>query len=266
MKLIVLPKEFKYTLGDELFMDKQSGAYKIIAGHKKTYVEYVLIMKFLINPIKETVALLEKEQYINGKIEQLPDEYIIIENNNTENNNTENNSIYNGAKLLLPRSKFDHVRHYNGGVPISIMNYYEKQLVNLLDELVISTPYNKSNYKFVINRATTILVLILKKIKLLHQAGYAYNGLTIGNIHGNHDLGEIVLTGVTATLYGEDYTSVEFNAMKNADVKSVLAIFRKFLNKLRNTNKLQRLLTIISGDITHIPELLRKLPKNKEPF
>jgi hypothetical protein len=251
----ILPKEFTYTIEEELHKDQISAAYKVIAEHKKTYIEYPLIMKLILNPNKETIELLIKDQYLNGILKQSPDEFIL----------DRNDALYNGAKVLLPRKKYTDITRYKSGVPISITNYYEKMLNNYLDELIISTPYNKENYTFVIERVIEIMILIFTTLKILHDNNYTYNGIKSGMIQGNYDFSAVILTGLTATINGDDYTPAQFTKYKKNDINDIIDIFSKFLGRFnsstRNSKKTRLLKLLEKLPSYDIKTILLKLPK-----
>ena len=243
------PDEYKFYISHELHATRSAIFYKLIAENNKTYVDYPMVMKVLKDTTEKNIQLLLKENYLNGLLDQQPTEFRLGPDD-----------IYNGKSLFFPKKRYLQAGPYKG---ISISEFYEKRLDNLLDELIISTDYNTNNYIFTLKRFMVIIIAVLNKINLFHVEGYSFGGgLSVKTIYGNYNLTNVVITKLNKSVHATKYPQEKFEALKLADIKEVLGIFMDALNSLPKKNTHSRSIFKVLGrkDI-HIQTIISDLRK-----
>ena len=247
-----LPDEYEFYISHELRANKDAIFYKLNADNNKTYLDYNMVMKVLKYPTDKNIQLLFKENYLNRILDQQPTEFHLGPDD-----------IYNGKSLFFPKKHYLQAGPYKG---ISISDFYEKRLDNLLDELIISTNYNTNNYIFTLKRFMVIIIAVLNKIKLFHAEGYSFGGgLSVKTIYGSYNLTNVVITNLNSAVHASEYSPEKFEALKLDDIKVVLGIFMDALNSLPKKNTKSRSIFKILGrkdiDIQTIIRDLRKLDR-----
>jgi hypothetical protein len=243
------PTEYDFYISHKLRDTRSAIFYKLIAENKNTYVDYPLVMKVLKEPTDKNIQLLLKENYLNGLLDQQPTEFRLGPGD-----------IYNGKALFFPKKLYRQAGPYKG---ISISEFYEKRLDDLLDELIISTDYNTNNYIFTLKRFMVIIIAVLNKIKLFHDEGYSFGGgLSVKTIYGSYNLTNVVITNLNSAVPASKYSPEKFEALKLDDIKEVLGIFMDALNSLPKKNTQSRSIFKVLGRKTiHIQTIMRDLRK-----